>query len=444
MAEWGIALSRWSNPFAPAFAPAGGAEARAATPSNARDGHRAEDRRASAPTSTPSRSSTPTFETSISRRACVAYRDAMAALAASYPGRHRGVDLLRAGDRRGRAVAARQDLRGPAEGRRDSREAHRDAAGSSRPRALHHPQLRRAAARRSRARGRAPLREDRARRRRTRSTCRRTRSRASATGRSRSTPTSPPADVAKRDGVDGEELHSMDYRTYAYLQTAQDAAARELLDALPEVDGAVRPERDRIGRRRTRPASSRSRRSRRATRSSAAPGPTPRRSSRRPSRYLVPGRADLLREGARRRAHSATRPTARGAIEALQRDHAIGCAQQEEPTGPSRPRSSGAQRRRGWRWPKDAAPKRSPRCAPPRRWKTPRRSRPSRPARWRRRASWSARCCCRLKRAGRGAEGIRSDAEEGAEPVPRAVRRRASRRCLPATARRRVSTTRRC
>ena len=47
--------------------------------------------------------------------------------------------------------------------------------------------------------------------------------------------------VARRDGVVGEELHSMDYRTYAYLQTAQDAKARAMLDALPEVAGRFNP-----------------------------------------------------------------------------------------------------------------------------------------------------------------------------------------------------------
>src|SRR5262249_45153848 len=41
--------------------------------------------------------------------------------------------------------------------------------------------------------------------------------------------------VAKRDGATAEELHSMDYRTYAYLQTGQDAAARAVVEALPEV-----------------------------------------------------------------------------------------------------------------------------------------------------------------------------------------------------------------
>ena len=42
-------------------------------------------------------------------------------------------------------------------------------------------------------------------------------------------------EVARRQGIVGEELHAMDYRTYAYLQTGQDAKARELVAALPGV-----------------------------------------------------------------------------------------------------------------------------------------------------------------------------------------------------------------
>ena len=43
-------------------------------------------------------------------------------------------------------------------------------------------------------------------------------------------------EVSKREHSTAEELHAMDYRTYAYLQTGQDAAARRVLDDLPEVD----------------------------------------------------------------------------------------------------------------------------------------------------------------------------------------------------------------
>jgi len=46
---------------------------------------------------------------------------------------------------------------------------------------------------------------------------------------------------ARRDGSVGEELHSMDYRMYAYLQTAQDAKARTVLDELPQVAGRYNP-----------------------------------------------------------------------------------------------------------------------------------------------------------------------------------------------------------
>jgi hypothetical protein len=43
------------------------------------------------------------------------------------------------------------------------------------------------------------------------------------------------ATAAKAQKVTGEELHASDYQMYAYLQTAQDAAAKRLLDALPEI-----------------------------------------------------------------------------------------------------------------------------------------------------------------------------------------------------------------
>ena len=42
-------------------------------------------------------------------------------------------------------------------------------------------------------------------------------------------------EVARRQGIVGEELHAMDYRAYGYLQTGQDAKARELVRSLPSV-----------------------------------------------------------------------------------------------------------------------------------------------------------------------------------------------------------------
>jgi hypothetical protein len=53
------------------------------------------------------------------------------------------------------------------------------------------------------------------------------------------------AEAARREKSTAEELHAMDYRVYAYLQTAQDRNARQLLDALPEV--AARFDPDAIG-----------------------------------------------------------------------------------------------------------------------------------------------------------------------------------------------------
>lgn len=50
------------------------------------------------------------------------------------------------------------------------------------------------------------------------------------------------AAAAKRDGSTGEELHATDYQMYAYLQTGQDAAARRLLDALPGIAARFDPD----------------------------------------------------------------------------------------------------------------------------------------------------------------------------------------------------------
>ena len=51
------------------------------------------------------------------------------------------------------------------------------------------------------------------------------------------------AQAARRDGATAEELHAMDYQTYAYLQMAQDAAARRLMGTLQEAAGRFDPSR---------------------------------------------------------------------------------------------------------------------------------------------------------------------------------------------------------
>ena len=53
------------------------------------------------------------------------------------------------------------------------------------------------------------------------------------------------AAASKRDGATAEELHATDYQMYAYLQTGQDAAAKGLLDSLPQI--AARFDPDAIG-----------------------------------------------------------------------------------------------------------------------------------------------------------------------------------------------------
>jgi hypothetical protein len=50
------------------------------------------------------------------------------------------------------------------------------------------------------------------------------------------------SETARKLGSTGEELHAMDYRAYAYLQTGQDRAAKALVDGLPEVMARFNPE----------------------------------------------------------------------------------------------------------------------------------------------------------------------------------------------------------
>ena len=49
------------------------------------------------------------------------------------------------------------------------------------------------------------------------------------------------AAAARREGQTAEELHSLDYQVYAYLQTAQDEAARRLVESLPEIAWRFNP-----------------------------------------------------------------------------------------------------------------------------------------------------------------------------------------------------------
>ena len=49
------------------------------------------------------------------------------------------------------------------------------------------------------------------------------------------------AAAARRENQPAEELHARDYQVYAYLQTAQDEAARRVLDSLPEIAARFDP-----------------------------------------------------------------------------------------------------------------------------------------------------------------------------------------------------------
>ena len=49
------------------------------------------------------------------------------------------------------------------------------------------------------------------------------------------------AAAARREGQTAEELHSSDYEIYAYLQTGQDEAARRIVDSLPEIASRFDP-----------------------------------------------------------------------------------------------------------------------------------------------------------------------------------------------------------
>lgn len=49
------------------------------------------------------------------------------------------------------------------------------------------------------------------------------------------------AAAARREGQTAEELHALDYQAYAYLQTAQDEAVRRLLQSLPEIASRFNP-----------------------------------------------------------------------------------------------------------------------------------------------------------------------------------------------------------
>ncbi|HXV60854.1 MAG TPA: hypothetical protein VEK15_09175 [Vicinamibacteria bacterium] len=47
------------------------------------------------------------------------------------------------------------------------------------------------------------------------------------------------AEAARKDKAPSEELHALDYQTYAYLQTAQDEAAKKVLEQIPAIGAQI-------------------------------------------------------------------------------------------------------------------------------------------------------------------------------------------------------------
>ena len=237
IAYWGIALSQWSNPFAAGL----------------KDKSQLEAGRASAELATRTGSPTPRersyidavsnlyrdFENNPQRSRLIAYRDAMADVAAKYPAITKPKSfhaLALSAARRPR----RQDIRRTTESRSDARKLFQKEPDHPASRTtsftpmtyLRSPGVllsRRGAMPKSRLT------------RRTLCTCLRTPSPAPATGRSRSTTNVAAATAAKREGQTAEELHATDYEIYAYLQTGQDGAAKKIVDSLSEIQSRFDP-----------------------------------------------------------------------------------------------------------------------------------------------------------------------------------------------------------
>ena len=237
MAEWGIALSRWGNPFAPGLRP----------PAQLQQGRDAVNRAQATGPKTARENAYldavsklyASFETIDQRARMLAYRDAMAGVAESNPNDTEAsifcalaiaaaapptdktyADLLKAGAILEKVLTRQPDHPGlahyiihsydvPPLADRALEAARRYATiAPSAPHALHMPSH--------------------------------TFTRVGYWQESIDANIASGV-VAKAEGSTAEELHTMDYRTYAYLQTAQDGAARGLVDALPEVKARFDP-----------------------------------------------------------------------------------------------------------------------------------------------------------------------------------------------------------
>ena len=376
MAEWGIALSRWSNPFAVGLRPpAALQQGRDAVERGRED--RPEDAARGGLRRRPCRSCIARLrDRRISGRAWSRIATRWPSLVAGQPGRHRGGDLLRAGDRRGGA-AHRQDVRGPSA--RRARFSRRSSPPSRIIPGLSHyiihsydvPPLAPTGAGRG-----APLREDR------------------AVGAAR-------AAHAVAHVHAGRLLAGIDRHQHRLGRRPRGATARPPKNCTRWTTGRTptcRPAQDRGGAHAgRRPAGGERRGSTPTAIGSAAPGSAGVFAlAAIPARYALergawaeaaklvpqPSRfpyADALTYFARAlgaaRTGDARRPRA-SAIEALQHDRRAARRSKRNSTGRSRSRFSGARRRPGSRWSRGARPRRSRRCRRPRRWKMAPRNRP--------------------------------------------------------------------
>ena len=238
MAYWGLAIARWTNPFAatirqPAQLQAGLDAVREAE----RIGAKTERERAYVAAVAKLYVD---GATSDQRTRVLAYERAMADLAAKYPD-DREASIFWALSLAISALPTDKTYANQLKAGAILEKLYPAATGSSRHHPLHHSQLRRSGAGRQGDRGRAPVRGHRAGR-----AARAPHALAHVHARRRLAGIDRLEQGVRRSraqsvNAKAEQLHAMDYMTYAYLQTAQDRAVAALLETLPGIAATFDP-----------------------------------------------------------------------------------------------------------------------------------------------------------------------------------------------------------